>query len=119
MTLTLKLEVEVFPVQGRNPYRLEHEVAAELRAGAERIASGLNREMFGCDFEVTNSVTMVINPCPCGSGLESEWQCDARGIELCRTCPQCHQAVMSRYRPDVLTHPNYEADEPCEQRDRL
>lgn len=30
-------------------------------------------------------------PCPCGNGLDSAWQFDARGIELCRTCPKCHR----------------------------
>lgn len=50
-------------------------------------------------------------PCPCGSGRESEWQYDARGIELCRTCTKCHSRRMAAYRPDVLTDPNYQCDE--------
>jgi hypothetical protein len=54
---------------------------------------------------------MTSRPCPCGSGLESEWQYDARGIELCRTCRKCHVGKMKRYRPDVLTNPNYQCDE--------
>jgi len=49
--------------------------------------------------------------CTCGSGLHSAWQHDARGIELCRTCPKCHEQKMSKYRPDVLTDSNYWADE--------
>lgn len=53
-------------------------------------------------------------PCPCGSGLPSSWQRDARGIELCRTCERCHDEKMSRYRADVLSDSNYEADEPIE-----
>jgi hypothetical protein len=53
-------------------------------------------------------------PCPCGSGLESVWQNDARGIPLCRTCPACHDNKMSGYRTEVLTNPNYQADEPIE-----
>jgi hypothetical protein len=48
-------------------------------------------------------------PCPCGSGKESHWQHDARGIPLCRTCDHCHQRQMGKYRPEVLTHRNYEA----------
>lgn len=52
--------------------------------------------------------------CSCGSGLESHWQHDARGIELCRTCEKCHDEQMKRYRPDVLTDPNYWTDEPVE-----
>jgi hypothetical protein len=56
-------------------------------------------------------------PCPCGSGLDSHWQFDARGIELCRTCPKCHKAKMARYRPEVLTDSAYQADEPIEPQD--
>lgn len=54
-------------------------------------------------------------PCPCGSGLDSDWQVDARGIELTRTCLECHVSQMKRYRPDVLKDPNYWADEPIEE----
>jgi hypothetical protein len=50
-------------------------------------------------------------PCPCGSGLPSRWQHDARGIELCRTCVRCHTDRMKGYRPEVLADPNYEADD--------
>jgi hypothetical protein len=50
-------------------------------------------------------------PCPCGSGLPSHWQYDARGIELCRTCDICHDEQMKSYRPDVLSNPSYWADE--------
>ena len=57
---------------------------------------------------------MKIRPCPCGSGLDSEWQYDARGIELRRTCPKCHKEQMKRYRADVLSDPHYWADEPIE-----
>jgi hypothetical protein len=52
--------------------------------------------------------------CDCGSGLPSFWQYDARNIALCRTCAHCHNKKMARYRPDVLTDPNYWADEPIE-----
>ena len=60
-----------------------------------------------------------MRPCPCGSGLPSQWQYDARGIELCRTCPTCHQRQMGRYRPEVLTDPNYEADEPIDEEETV
>jgi hypothetical protein len=53
-------------------------------------------------------------PCPCGSGLESTWNYDARGIPLCRSCVKCHDIAMSKYRPEVLTNPNYEAEEDIE-----
>lgn len=54
---------------------------------------------------------MSARPCPCGSGLDSYWNCDARGIPLCRTCDACHERKMAGYRPDVLENPQYEADE--------
>jgi hypothetical protein len=53
--------------------------------------------------------------CPCGSGLESSWNYDARGIPLCRSCAKCHDVAMSRYRPEVLTNPNYGHDEPIDE----
>lgn len=53
--------------------------------------------------------------CECGSGLYSHWVNDARGIPLCRTCPDCHDKKMERYRPDVLTDPCYETYEPIEE----
>ena len=57
---------------------------------------------------------MTSRPCPCGSGLDSSWQCDARGIELARTCLKCHKDKMARYRRDVLDNPHYYAAEPIE-----
>jgi hypothetical protein len=53
--------------------------------------------------------------CDCGSGLESDWKKDARGIELCRACKKCWPEKKKRYRSDVLTDPNYEHDEPIEE----
>lgn len=50
-------------------------------------------------------------PCPCGSGKESWWEHDARGIPLTRVCVKCKQEKLARYRPDVLADPNYWADE--------
>jgi hypothetical protein len=58
---------------------------------------------------------MKSRPCPCGSGKPSYWQHDARGIPLRRTCEDCHQREMSRYRKDVLTDPNYWASEAIEE----
>jgi hypothetical protein len=56
----------------------------------------------------------TLRPCPCGSGLGSYWQNDARGIPLCRTCNKCHETRMASYRPEVLNNPNYEATEEIE-----
>lgn len=52
--------------------------------------------------------------CPCGSGQESWWANDARGIPLARVCVKCKKRKLSGYRRDVLTNPNYHADEPIE-----
>ena len=45
-------------------------------------------------------------------GDGSWWEHDARGIPLARVCEKCRDEKLARYRPDVLTNPNYEADEP-------
>lgn len=44
-----------------------------------------------------------VRPCPCGSGQSSQWQFDAKGIPLTRTCHKCHEMQMRRYRPEILT----------------
>jgi hypothetical protein len=56
----------------------------------------------------------MTKPCSCGSGKPSWWAKDARGIELARVCEDCEKEKLSKYRPDVLTNPNYWADEPIE-----
>lgn len=53
-------------------------------------------------------------PCDCGSGQNSFWANDARGIPLKRVCPKCRDEKLKGYRQDVLDNPNYEADEPIE-----
>jgi hypothetical protein len=58
---------------------------------------------------------MSLRACNCGSGLHSTWQFDARGIELCPTCDACHAEKMARYRPEVLTDPDYETTEAIEE----
>lgn len=56
-----------------------------------------------------------IRPCPCGSGQPSEWQVDAQGIPLCRTCDVCHATAMAKYRPKILTgYTQEDVDEPIE-----
>lgn len=46
---------------------------------------------------------------------ESWWEYDARGIPLARVCDKCREAKLGTYRPDVLTDPDYWADEPIEE----
>lgn len=57
----------------------------------------------------------VSRPCPCGSEKESWWENDARGIPLARVCDSCIDEKLARYRKDVLTDPNYWADEPVNE----
>jgi hypothetical protein len=52
--------------------------------------------------------------CNCGSGQDSWWRHDARGIPLCRVCEECEQEKIAKYRRDVLTDTNYWADEQIE-----
>lgn len=48
-------------------------------------------------------------------GDGSWWEHDARGIPLARVCEKCREQKLSGYRREVLTNPNYEADEPIEE----
>ena len=52
--------------------------------------------------------------CPCGSGRNSWWENDARGIPLARVCPKCRAEKLAKFRPEVLTNSQYETDEPIE-----
>jgi hypothetical protein len=56
----------------------------------------------------------LLGSCPCGSGRPSWWENDARGIPLARVCEKCKDEKLSKFRPEVLTDPNYETDEPVE-----
>ena len=56
-----------------------------------------------------------IKECSCGSGKPSYPHGDARGIFLCYACVDCRKERLARYRPDVLTDPNYWHDEPIEE----
>ncbi len=47
-------------------------------------------------------------------GDGSWWENDARGIPLARVCEACRSEKLAGFRPDVLSNPNYEADEPIE-----
>jgi len=59
----------------------------------------------------------MLGSCHCGSGQPSWWENDARGIPLARVCEKCKEEKLSKYRPEVLTDSNYEADEPIEPED--
>lgn len=57
---------------------------------------------------------MPVKPCPCGSGEPRDEHYDARGIFLTFACSQCEKRKLAGYRRDVLTNPNYVADEAIE-----
>lgn len=57
---------------------------------------------------------MAYRQCPCGSGENSWWENDARGIPLARVCVKCRAKQLAKYRPEVLTNSNYQTDEPIE-----
>ena len=58
---------------------------------------------------------MAERECSCGSGLTRSAVHDARGIFLTFVCNKCEQQKLRTYRPEVLTNPNYEADEPIDE----
>lgn len=55
-----------------------------------------------------------LEKCPCGSGMEAFLEVDARNIPLGYMCDSCKKEKLSHFRPDVLSNPNYWADEPIE-----
>jgi len=51
---------------------------------------------------------------------ESWAEYDAQGIYLCRVCPECRDAKLSRYRPEILTgYSQADVDEPIEPEDDI
>ena len=58
---------------------------------------------------------MARTECTCGSGLYPTMQYDARNIFLCYSCEKCEVEKFARYRPEVLTDPNYWHDEPIDE----
>lgn len=57
--------------------------------------------------------------CFCGSGEYQEAEYDARGILLTYARSKCRKERLSHFRPEVLSDPNYEADEPIEPEDDI
>jgi len=49
-----------------------------------------------------------------GSGNDSTWRHDARGVLLCCTCPACHARENGGLPPGRVHEPNHWADEPIE-----
>jgi hypothetical protein len=57
----------------------------------------------------------VLPSCSCGSGKSAPAHFDARGIFLCYACSDCVDQQLGKFRPEVLTDPNYWVDEPIEE----
>ena len=53
----------------------------------------------------------LCNPCRCGSGQPWFPLYDAQGIYCQSVCKACEKAVMSKYRAEIFTDPNYDCDE--------
>ena len=51
----------------------------------------------------------------CNSGLYHEPVYDARNIYVASVCSKCRQEILSKFRPEIFTDPNYETDEPIEE----
>jgi hypothetical protein len=57
---------------------------------------------------------MALTKCPCGSGLTPTMAYDARMIELGYVCPRCEARKLAGFRPEVLTDPDYDHEEPID-----
>lgn len=57
---------------------------------------------------------MIFKYCPCGSQKNSWWESDARGIPLARVCEDCKEERLKKFKPSVLTNPQYQTDEPVD-----
>ncbi len=83
---------------------------------AERAANYGCPRCGGVDIDVDVEIpATVFRPCSCGSGLASEEVLDARSIYICRVCDKCREDKLRGFRPEVLSDPNYECDEPIEE----
>jgi len=46
-------------------------------------------------------------PCTCGSGKQSVWILDARGIPVGRACIDCEEKLKAKFRPEIFSDPDY------------
>lgn len=54
--------------------------------------------------------------CSCGSGKQSRWEYDGKGIPLCRACPDCRAEKLAKFRPKILTgYTQADVNEPIEE----
>jgi hypothetical protein len=60
-------------------------------------------------------MSIVNEPCRCGSGHYPRAVHDARGIFLTFACHRCERERTRGFRPEVLTDPHYEMDEPLDE----
>lgn len=48
-----------------------------------------------------------VRPCPCGSGLPSQWLNDVANIPIKRVCATCEAEVRKHYAPALDPRSNY------------
>lgn len=60
---------------------------------------------------------MSAKPCRCGSGHDRHPLYDARGIFCAFVCSKCEASVRAKYRPEIFTDGQYQADEAIEAED--
>jgi len=51
-----------------------------------------------------------MRPCPCGSGCNSWWMNDAKGIPLARVCEKCEETKRATYNPAVFDGSRYDQE---------
>ena len=56
----------------------------------------------------------MTKPCKCGSGNDRQPLYDARGIFCTYVCSSCIASVKAKYRPEIFSDAQYEADEEIE-----
>ena len=75
------------------------------------LATTLNQEE-----QMEDELTCKDDPNIINHASPNTWEeYDARGIYLARVCEHCVKQKLSKYRPDVLTDPNYATCEPIDE----
>ena len=58
----------------------------------------------------------MTSACEMHRKADGSWrEYDAQGIPLARACPVCRTQKLRHYRPDVITDPQYIADEAIDE----
>ena len=97
----------VFPCDKKGNMTNENEASKE---NYKLCLTGTVRGNKVIDKGIRENVT-EIPLCMCGSGKERYALDDARGIFCCYVCEDCEAENKKKYRSDIFTDSNYEADE--------